>query len=211
MNGDNFEYVNQLAKGVSDQARSTRLETDKIELLLKRVAKQSTISYDQLSQEVNDETQRRYEENISQKDEIQRLIEENYKLIYEIEQEEYMNGKFMSMIENVNIQLESIKSYIIEIKLTREQDLDNFLYENVHSKNKIVDSSCHDLKLKKEASERRILESVITKFRDTYRCLKREMEESKGYGHLRNDSGDILDTIEHKINEVEGRYNIELR
>lgn len=206
MNTDNFEYLYQLTSNLSDESRNTRQETDKIELLLKRVAKQSTISYEQLSTTVKPDTIQRYNEEVNDKDEVQKLIEANYKLIYEIEQEEYLNKKFLLMIENVKEQLQSIKNYIIEIKLTREQDLENFLYENIHSKSKIMESNTKDLKLKNELSEERIQSEVIDKFRSLYRELKSNTALQE-----REDKKPFLTALEDEINEIEQLYNINLR
>ena len=55
MNGggnDNFDYLLQLTKALTTECRVNRQETDRIELLLKRLAKQSGISYDRLSKNV---------------------------------------------------------------------------------------------------------------------------------------------------------------
>lgn len=205
MSTDNFEYLYQLTRNLSDESRTTRDETDKIELLLKRVAKQSSISYKQLSSVVKPETLQSYKEEKNEKDEVQQLIEDNYRLIYEIEQEEYLNTKFLLMIENIKEQLQSIKNYIIEIKLTREQDLENFLYENITSKSKIIESNIKELKLKNQLSDERIDTEVIGKFRVLYR-------ELKANSLLQQDrSPSLIAALEDEIDEIEQLYNISLR
>ncbi|CAL9735619.1 factor arrest protein 3 [Monosporozyma servazzii] len=205
MSTDNFEYLYQLTRNLSDESRTTRDETDKIELLLKRVAKQSSISYKQLSSVVKPETLQSYKNEKNEKDEVQQLIEDNYRLIYEIEQEEYLNKKFLLMIENIKEQLQSIKNYIIEIKLTREQDLENFLYENITSKSKIIESNVKELKLKNQLSDERIDTEVIGKFKVLYRELK---ANSLLQQHR---SPSLIAALEDEIDEIEQLYNISLR
>lgn len=207
MSTDNFEYLYQLTRNLSDESRSTREETDKIELLLKRVAKQSSISYKQLSSDVKPETLQRYNEEIDDKDEVTRLIEDNYRLIYEIEQEDYLNKKFLMMIENIKEQLQSIKNYIIEIKLTREQDLENFLYENITSKNKIIESNIKELRVKNQLSEERIESEVIDKFRILYR----ELKGNSLWQREKDRSPTLVASLEQEIDDIEQLYNISLR
>lgn len=218
MNTDNFDYLYELTKNLSESSRASRQETDKIELLLKRVAKQSIISYEQLSKDVSLDVKRRYKDtmlhgvnNDRTNDKIQKLIKENYKLIYEIEQEEYFNKKFFSMVGNVEEQLQSIKNYIIELKLTREQDTENFIYDNVQSKTKIILNNSDDLKAKNDIMEDNILNDIVKKFKDNYRNLnlcKKGKEETKENNVNRHISIEILD---QEIDKFEQQYKVKLR
>ncbi|KAK5782492.1 Far3p PWA37_000570 [Arxiozyma heterogenica] len=216
MNTDSFEYLYQLTKTLSESSRASRQETDKIELLLKRVAKQSIISYEQLSKDVALDVKRKHnntvltgEQQDREENEIQKLIKENYRLIYEIEQEEYLNKKFMSMIENVEEQLQSIKNYIIELKLTREQDIENFIYENIQSKTKIVLNNSDDLKLKNDITEENISNNIVKKFRDTYKNLNLNEKREEGRELLNRDK--LTENLEQEIDKFEERYKIKLR
>ena len=213
MNTDNFEYLYQLTKNLSESSRASRQETDKIELLLKRVAKQSVISYEQLSKDVSLDVKRKYKDALLHgagrdkgEGEIQRLINENYRLIYEIEQEEYMNKKFLSMIENVEEQLQSIKNYIIELKLTREQDFDNFIYENVQSKTKIILNHSDNLETKNDIMEDNLLNNIVKKFRDMYENLDICKQEENN-----NDRAQLIETLEQEIDKFEQQYKTKLR
>lgn len=215
MNTDSFEYLHQLTKALSESSRASRQETDKIELLLKRVAKQSIISYEQLSSNVDLDVKRRYKNNVTHErhldrgeKEIQRLIKDNYRLIYEIEQEEYLNKKFLSMIENVEEQLQSIKNYIIEVKLTREQDIENFIYENIQSKTKIVLNSSDDLQLKNDITKDNIFNNIVEKFQDTYKSLNLAEKKEKGKN---SDCDKLIKSLEEEIDKFEERYKIKLR
>lgn len=216
MNTDSFEYLYQLTKALSESSRASRQETDKIELLLKRVAKQSIISYEQLSKDVALDVKRKHNDTVltgvqqdREENKIQKLIKENYRLIYEIEQEEYLNKKFMSMIENVEEQLQSIKNYIIELKLTREQDIENFIYENIQSKTKIVLNNSDDLKLKNDITEENISNNILKKFQDIYKNLNLNEKKEEGKELLRRDK--LIESLEQEIDKFEERYKIKLR
>lgn len=216
MNTDSFEYLYQLTKALSESSRASRQETDKIELLLKRVAKQSIISYEQLSKDVALDVKRKHNDTVltgvqqdREENKIQKLIKENYRLIYEIEQEEYLNKKFMSMIENVEEQLQSIKNYIIELKLTREQDIKNFIYENIQSKTKIVLNNSDDLKLKNDITEENISNNILKKFQDIYKNLNLNEKKEEGKELLRRDK--LIESLEQEIDKFEERYKIKLR
>lgn len=213
MNTDNFEYLYQLTKNLSESSRASRQETDKIELLLKRVAKQSVISYEQLSKDVSLDVKRKYKDALLHgvgrdkgEGEIRRLINENYRLIYEIEQEEYMNKKFLSMIENVEEQLQSIKNYIIELKLTREQDFENFIYENIQSKTKIILNHSDNLETKNDIMEDNLLNNIVKKFRDMYENLNMCKQEENN-----NDRAQLIETLEQEIDKFEQQYKTKLR
>lgn len=213
MNTDNFEYLYQLTKNLSESSRASRQETDKIELLLKRVAKQSVISYEQLSKDVSLDVKRKYNDALLHEagrdkgeGEIRRLINENYRLLYEIEQEEYMNKKFLSMIENVEEQLQSIKNYIIELKLTREQDFENFIYENVQSKTKIILNHSDNLETKNDIMEDNLLNNIVKKFRDMYENLNMCKQEENN-----NDRAQLIKTLEQEIDKFEKQYKTKLR
>lgn len=213
MNTDNFEYLYQLTKNLSESSRASRQETDKIELLLKRVAKQSVISYEQLSKDVSLDVKRKYKDALLHgagrdkgEGEIRRLINENYRLLYEIEQEEYMNKKFLSMIENVEEQLQSIKNYIIELKLTREQDFENFIYENVQSKTKIILNHSDNLETKNDIMEDNLLNNIVKKFRDMYENLNMCKQEENN-----NDRAQLIKTLEQEIDKFEKQYKTKLR
>lgn len=170
---DNFQYILQLTKLLTTEGRSARQETDKIESLLKRVARQSNISYEKLGDTVPKDV-RNFYDKISQPTETEILIKENYDLLYQIEQQEYLQVKVMGLIRSINEHLFLIKNFIVEQRLGREQDLDNFLYEVFDSKKVILESSLSNLK-EKEDTSRQNIESVITRLRELYKQINWEL------------------------------------
>lgn len=166
-NADNFTQILQLLKQLDVENRSTRQETNKIELLLKRVAQQSSISYEKLSKTVNDTTSKQYRCNsfVSKEEE---LINDNYRLLYEIEQQDYINKKIINLINTINEHLSNIKNYIIEQKLTRKQDMDNFIYEMVQAKQTILNNSYEQLRTRNEVITDNV-QVIIHKFQQVYK------------------------------------------
>ncbi|CAB4256374.1 similar to Saccharomyces cerevisiae YMR052W FAR3 Protein involved in recovery from cell cycle arrest in response to pheromone, in a Far1p-independent pathway [Maudiozyma barnettii] len=148
---DNFQYISQLMGVLASESRSNRQETDKIELLLKRVAKQSSISYEKLGEEVTSETLDNYEK-LSIPTKMDTLINENYDLLYQIEQQRFVNNKISILIQSIMEHFVSIKNFIKEQKFMREQDLDNFIYENFESQAVILNSHIDILREKKDIS-----------------------------------------------------------
>lgn len=164
---DNFEYISQLLTALTTESRANRQETDKIELLLKRVSKQCAISYESLGSEVTDETLKNYNEQ-NKPSKISRLVNENYDLIYQIEQQRYINSKVTLLIQNITEHFLSIKNFIKEQKYVREQDLDNFVYENFESQIVILESSIQKLDEKSNTSSSN-LSCIIRQLQTTCR------------------------------------------
>lgn len=130
---DNFDYVFQLIKVLGSECRANRQESDKIESILRRLAKQSGLSYDQLSEKASENTRQKYDE-VSAPDLTDKLILENYSLIYEIELQEYLNRRIWSLIQEIVEHLNSIRGFIIERKLTGTQTIDYYIQDKFDSK-----------------------------------------------------------------------------
>ena len=196
---DNFQYILQLTKLLTTECRSARQETDKIESLLRRVARQSNISYEKLGDIVPKDV-RNFYDRISQPTEIEVLVKENYDLLYQIEQQEYLQVKVMGLIRSINEHLFLIKNFIVEQRLGREQDLDNFLYEVFDSKKVILESSLNNLK-EKEDTSRQNIEFVTARLRELYKQINWELvpKDTKVYKKL-----------QEKITSLNERYGIDL-
>lgn len=196
---DNFQYILQLTKLLTVECRSTRQETDKIELLLKRVAKQSAISYERLSKDIPDENRTNFE-ILDTPSDINELIKENYNLLYQIEQQRYINNKVALLIRNIVEHFTSIKNLIPDQKMTREQDLENFIYENFESQSIILESSIKTLKQKKEISSAN-LNHIISTLRKT--CQEID------WSLIPKDLKEYKQLIE-QIYKLDSTYNIKL-
>lgn len=129
---DNFDYVFQLTKVLGSQCRASRQESDKIESILRRLAKQSGLSYDQLSGKVSPSTQQKYDET-SAPDLTDKLILENYNLIYQIELQEYLNHRIWNLIQEILEHLNSIRGFVIERKMTGTQTINYYIQEKFDS------------------------------------------------------------------------------
>ncbi|CCC71686.1 hypothetical protein NCAS_0I00180 [Naumovozyma castellii] len=146
-NSDSFDYILQLTKVLTAECRASRQETDKIELNLQRIAKQVGLSYEQLTNKVNQEVQERYSETINEtaKDEKERLIIENYQLIYQIEQAEYLKKRVWNLIKNINDHILSIKNFITQQRMNSLQDFDNFMFDNFENVERQLDDNIVNL------------------------------------------------------------------
>lgn len=153
---DSFDYLLQLTKALSAECRANRQETDRIELLLKRLAKQSGISYDNLSKNIIPDS---WKDNASQKasppTEAQKLISENFKLIYEIEKQEYFNTKAVALINNINEHFSYIKNFIDEQNAIRERNIATFTSEKLNERNKSLQQNYESLKTENEETKKK--------------------------------------------------------
>lgn len=152
---DNFDYIFQLTKVLSAECRASRQESDKIESILRRLAKQSGLSYDQLSDAVSQNTRQRYDE-VSLPDEADRLILENYNLIYQIELQEYLNRKIWSLIQEIVEHLNSIRGFVVERKMTGKQTIEYYLQERFDSKMQLLQSSNEALRNAKNVTREKL-------------------------------------------------------
>lgn len=196
---DNFEYISQLLSALTTESRTNRQETDKIELLLKRVAKQCAISYESLGSEVSNETLKNYEA-LHEPSRTNQLINENYDLIYQIEQQRYINSKVTMLIQNITEHFVSIKNFIKEQKYVREQDLDNFIYENFESQMVILDSSIQKLEEKGNTSTSN-LENAIKQLQITCKELDWDVVPKNTIGYKQ---------LIKQIHELDEMYGIKL-
>ncbi|AGO11891.1 AaceriADR125Wp [[Ashbya] aceris (nom. inval.)] len=140
---DSFDYILQLTKTLSSQCWNNRQETQKLEQLLKRLAKQAHISYEQFINEPSAEASRMYEEN-TQLTEEERLVQENYQLVYQIEQQEYLNTRFWILIGQINELIVSIRNFIVEQRSIRPKAEAEFIERNVaECEEKLVENQTH--------------------------------------------------------------------
>lgn len=199
MTNDNFQYISELMTTLTSEFRSNRQETDKIELLLKRVAKQSSISYEKLGEEVSEDTLKKYEK-LSEPNEIETLINENYDLLYQIEQQRYINNKISSLVQSIAEHFTSIKNFVKEQKFVREQDLDNFIYENFESQAVIMDANINNLSMKKNNSGEN-LPKVISKLQQMFKEIDWELlaKDKKRYPSLINQIQTLDDEFDIKL------------
>ncbi|CCE65538.1 hypothetical protein TPHA_0L01850 [Tetrapisispora phaffii CBS 4417] len=125
---DNFECILQLTRFLSSECRSSREQTDNLATLLNRLADQSGIIFEETSGNTPDEELQKYNE-IVQKSEEELLIEENYKLLYQIEQQEYINSKIRSLINNIAEHINSIKLFLIEERIIKDNKKVDFIMD----------------------------------------------------------------------------------
>lgn len=141
-----------------------RQETDRIELLLKRLAKQSGISYDRLSKNVTPDS---WKDNRSQMasppNEAQQFITENFKLIYEIEKQEYFNTKVLALISNINEHFSYIKNFIDEQNAIKGRDIVTFTSEKLDKRNRNLQQNYKLLKTENEETSKKI-KAIIEQF-----------------------------------------------
>ncbi|QLG71761.1 hypothetical protein HG535_0C01100 [Zygotorulaspora mrakii] len=155
LSSDNFEYIFQLTKVLSSECRANRQEREKLEILLKRLAKQSGVSYDQLSENVELQTLDAYN-LMAQPDEATHLMTENYELLYQIELQEYINRKILALTSEIAEHLNSIRCFVIERKLTGSQNIDNYLEENITARKDRLHSNIESLRQSKRSTEEKL-------------------------------------------------------
>lgn len=127
---DNFEYILQLTRLLSGECRSSRQQTESMGTLLARIAKQSGVSYENYSRGVSPSTNSKYK-NYSELSEVDRLISDNYKLIYQIEQQEYINKKIWTLINHINEHINSIKIFLMEQRILPSSRFNEILNEKI--------------------------------------------------------------------------------
>lgn len=154
-NSGNFEYVLQLTKVLSSESRANRQESDKIESILRRLAKQSGVLYDDLSDGVSKGAQDSYD-RLSAPKLADRLINENYELIYQIEFQEYVNQKIWGLINDIIEHLSSIRGFVLERKLTGLQNVDFYVQDKFDSKIYRLEESAKSLKCAKESTQEKL-------------------------------------------------------
>lgn len=196
---DNFEYLNLLAKNLSVGCRDSRKETDKIELLLKRLSKQSVVSYEEFSQRPSEETLDAYKK-LSEPTTTEQLIRENYQLMYEIEQQEYINKRIIALVNSINEHLISIRNFIIEQKLVRDQNNEIYMHENFTVRENLLKNSTELLKAREQCS-RTNTEVVVEKFKKLYAEID--------WDTLPSNLPDIIQ-VKEKIKHIKETYKLDL-
>ncbi|SCU79494.1 LAFA_0B03488g1_1 [Lachancea sp. 'fantastica'] len=141
---DSFEYLLHLTKGLSKECRATRQGTERIELLVRRLAKVTQSSYEELSKEPSSQVWDRYHE-ISAESEKDRLIRENFALVYQIECQEYVCKRIWALIDQIEDLLESIKQFVVEQGAHRARTASQFIEDVVQTRIRSVQSSNQDL------------------------------------------------------------------
>lgn len=195
---DSFDYLLQLTKALSAECRVNRQETDRIELLLKRLAKQSGISYDNLSKNIIPDS---WKDNASQKasppTEAQKLISENFKLIYEIEKQEYFNTKAVALINNINEHFSYIKNFIDEQNAIRERNIATFTSEKLDERNKSLQQNYESLKTENEETKKK-MHSIIKQFEKLLKEVDwdRISKDSRDYSRFKKQLEYLQDTYQ---------------
>ncbi|AJP40753.1 AHL_G0041140.mRNA.1.CDS.1 [Saccharomyces cerevisiae] len=195
---DSFDYLLQLTKVLIAECRANRQETDRIELLLKRLAKQSGISYDNLSKNIIPDS---WKDNASQKasppTEAQKLISENFKLIYEIEKQEYFNTKAVALINNINEHFSYIKNFIDEQNAIRERNIATFTSEKLDERNKSLQQNYESLKTENEETKKK-MHSIIKQFEKLLKEVDwdRISKDSRDYSRFKKQLEYLQDTYQ---------------
>ena len=95
-------------------------------------------------------------QELSNTNEIDRLTSENYEILYQIELQEYVNCKILALISEVAEHLNSIRSFVIERKLTGFQNIDNYLEEKFASGKEDLSSNQDVLRRSKECTREKL-------------------------------------------------------
>lgn len=198
---DSFEYILQLTKALSTQCRESRQETDRIESLLRRLSKQTQISFDHFSKEPNDQVRADFEK-LSQETETEaeRLIKENFSLIYKIEQQEYINQKVWTLIDQVDELLNSIKNFVIEQKVNRPKMEHEFFRSVLKGKMDSIELNIEDLR-RSSAYSRGKLDTLVEE-------LQHICEEIE-WDRIPKDSREYK-TLLNRISYAEQKYQIKI-
>lgn len=199
ISNDNFEYINRLVKTLSLQCWNNRQETDKIDHLVKTLAKQNQISYEQFSQVCNEKTLTLYKE-ISKESEKERLIRDNYDLIYKIEQQEYVHSRILFLIDQINDLITSIKKFVADQKVTRSKIQLIFFKDKIYNQLESLHHNMVSLKNSKESSKYKV-KILCEELKNI--CSQIEWKE------LANENKDSQNLI-NKIKQFEKLHNIKL-
>lgn len=140
LRNDDLQPITLLANSFSDVLQNSRTRTDKIEDLLKKIGKYTDSKTEELFKQ---EPDKKETEEI---DELDRLRNENLELMMEIQRQEFLSKKWMSLLQqNQNI-LETIKNWLVENPDTMLKSaiaLENQFYEiEAQYKNSINGLKC---------------------------------------------------------------------
>ncbi|GCF01000.1 hypothetical protein ZYGM_000866 [Zygosaccharomyces mellis] len=196
---DNFEYILQLTKILSAECRANRQERDKVEHLFKRLAKQSYVSYEQLSGDVAPGKKELFRK-LSNPTEEDQLIRQNYELLKQIELQEYMNNKVWLLINEINEHLSSIKNFVIERKLAASKDVMNFIDEKFTVNGQRLDMSCQALRNQLHVSKEKS-EMVLQEFKSLIQGIE---------WHLVPKNSNNFIKFQSKLRILENRYDISI-
>lgn len=196
---DNFEYILQLTKILSAECRANRQERDRVEQLFKRLAKQSYVSYEQLSGDVAPGKKELFEK-LSNPTEEDQLIRQNYELLKQIELQEYMNNKVWLLINEINEHLSSIKNFVIERKLAASKDVMNFIDEKFTVNGQRLDMSCQALRNQLHVSKEKS-EMVLQEFKSLIQGIE--------WNLVPKDSNNFI-KFQSKLRILKNRYDISI-
>lgn len=196
---DNFEYILQLTKILSAECRANRQERDRVEQLFKRLAKQSYVSYEQLSGDVAPGKKELFEK-LSNPTEEDQLIRQNYELLKQIELQEYMNNKVWLLINEINEHLSSIKNFVIERKLAASKDVMNFIDEKFTVNGQRLDMSCQALRNQLHVSKEKC-EMVLQEFKSLIQGIE--------WNLVPKDSNNFI-KFQSKLRILKNRYDISI-
>lgn len=196
---DNFEYILQLTKILSAECRANRQERDRVEQLFKRLAKQSYVSYEQLSGDVAPGKKELFEK-LSNPTEEDQLIRQNYELLKQIELQEYMNNKVWLLINEINEHLSSIKNFVIERKLAASKDVMNFIDEKFTVNGQRLDMSCQALQNQLHVSKEKS-EMVLQEFKSLIQGIE--------WNLVPKDSNNFI-KFQSKLRILKNRYDISI-
>ncbi|KAL3232371.1 Factor arrest protein 3 [Nakaseomyces bracarensis] len=182
---DNFEYLYLLAKNLGNGCRSSRKETDKIDLLLRRLSKQTAVTYEELSQNPDEKTINKFEEMTKPSD-VDMLIKENYRLVYEIQQQEHINDLITKLVNNINEHLTSIRNFIIEQKLARDQNNEIYLHETFTMRENLMKENIDNLDMHQQITHNNVTD-IIDKFEKLFNSIEWDQvpKDNKEYQQIK--------------------------
>ncbi|SCU83056.1 LAME_0C03818g1_1 [Lachancea meyersii CBS 8951] len=195
---DSFEYLFHLSKGLSTECRATRQGTERIELLVRRLAKLTQTSYEDLSKEPSQQVWDEYNK-MSTENEKDRLIRENYALVYQIECQEYVCKRIWALIDQIEDLLESIKQFVVEQGAHRARTESQFVEKVVQSRIRAVQKSSRSL-TESDKTARTKLDLLIQELQDVCRQINwDQVAQTVETRHL-----------EAKILQAQDKYGIKL-
>ncbi|SCU90257.1 LAMI_0E01288g1_1 [Lachancea mirantina] len=161
---DSFEFVFFLVKTLSSSCRTTRQSSERIEHLVRRVAKLSHASYEDLSREPSEELRERYDA-LAVETEEERLLRENFSLIYEIEMQEFICERIWSLVDQIEELLRSIKRFALEQKAHRTQKERSFIESVLKQRISGLETSTKTLQTTATVSRNKV-ESLVNSLKD---------------------------------------------
>lgn len=190
LRNDDLQPVTLLSNSFSDVLQSSRTKTDKIEDLLKKIGKYTDSKTEELFKHEPDH------KDTEELDELDRLRNENLDLMMEIQRQEFVSKKWMSLVQqNQNI-LETIRNWLIDnpdtmMKTTIE--LQNQFHEiEKHYKSSIIGLR-YDVKHSEECIEKVV--QILQNLDDEFSTMTAQNNVTK-YNEKRNQLTNAINKLQ---------------